>query len=157
MARLVLMCGLAGAGKSTYARALESRGWRRFSIDVEMWRLGHDESTTDLDELAAGIRAAHRQEIAQALDAGQDVVVDYSFSSRSQRDDYRALGRAHGAVVEVVYLETAEHVLRRRLAHRRGGHADDVIVEPELFERHRAGFEPPDDDEPDVTVISTLD
>jgi predicted kinase len=84
-------------------------------------------------------------------------VVDYSFWSRAQRDDYRALGRAHGAAVEVVvYLDTAEPVVRRRLAARRGSHADDFIVEARLLEQYVAGFEAPGPDEEDVTVVSTI-
>jgi predicted kinase len=155
VARLVLMCGLAGAGKSTYARQLEARGWRRFSIDSEAWRLGFVEAAAIPAEVTADIRARQRDEIAGALDAGEDVVVDYSFWSRAQREDYRGLGRLHGATVEVVYLETAVVVVQRRLAARRGAHADDFVVDAELLGRYVAGFEPPGPDEPDVTVIRT--
>ena len=31
------MCGIAGAGKTTYAKALEASGWVRLSIDEEVW------------------------------------------------------------------------------------------------------------------------
>jgi predicted kinase len=115
---MVLMCGLAGAGKSTYARDLEARGWIRFSIDAEAWELGFTDATAIPADVASDIRAHQRDEVASALDAGRDVVVGYSFWSRAQRDDYRALGRDHGADVEVVYLDTAEAVLRNRLVER---------------------------------------
>ncbi len=116
VARMVLTCGLAGAGKSTHARALEAQGWTRFSIDGEAWRLGFTEAAAIPAGVAREIRVRQRAAIADALDAGADVVVDYSFWSRAQRDDYRALGEAHGAVVEVVFFDTPEPVLRRRLA-----------------------------------------
>ena len=35
---VVLMCGIAGAGKTTYAKRLEARGYVRLSIDEELWR-----------------------------------------------------------------------------------------------------------------------
>ncbi|MFG3225768.1 AAA family ATPase [Kitasatospora sp. NPDC048194] len=35
---VVLMCGLPGAGKTTYARALVRRGYVRLSIDEVVWR-----------------------------------------------------------------------------------------------------------------------
>lgn len=153
MARLVLMCGLAGAGKSTYARGLEAQGWTRFSIDAEAFALGYRAASAIPAEVAARIRDAQRELIGRALDAGRDVVVDYSFWSRAQRDAYRGLGRAHGASVEVVLLATAEDVVRRRLAERRGKHADDFVVGEELLDGYLAGFEWPGEDEGDVTVV----
>ena len=35
--RVVLMCGVAGAGKTTYAKELEAQGYARLSIDEEVW------------------------------------------------------------------------------------------------------------------------
>lgn len=152
MARLVLMCGIAGSGKSTYARGLEAQGWLRFSIDAEAWERGLREVPLPADD-AAEIRAGQRTAIERALDEGCDVVVDYSFWSRAQRDDYRALGRAHGAEVEVVHLDVPVDELRRRLAERRTAHADDFVVPPEVLEGYVAGFERPGPDEDDVTVV----
>lgn len=149
------MCGLSGAGKSTYARELEVRGWVRFTIDSEAWQMGFIEAAAIPPEVAADIRTRQREAIALALDAGKDVVVDYSFWSRAQREDYRALGRSHGATVEVVYMKTPEAVARRRLAARRGAGADDFVVGADLFDRYVAGFEAPGSDERDVTVIAT--
>jgi predicted kinase len=36
--RVVLMCGIAGSGKTTYAQRLERDGYVRLSIDEEVWR-----------------------------------------------------------------------------------------------------------------------
>ena len=45
---VVMMCGLPGSGKSTYARVLERRGYTRLSIDEVVWaRIGRD--AVDLD------------------------------------------------------------------------------------------------------------
>lgn len=147
------MCGLAGAGKSTYARELETQGWVRFSIDREAWRAGFVDAASIPPEVAADIRARQRDAIVTTIRNGRDVVVDYSFWSRAQRDDYRALGRSEGATVEVVYLEAPEHVVRQRLAGRRGAHADDFVVGSDLLDRYLEGFEPPAADETDVRVI----
>ena len=157
MTRMRLMCGLAGAGKSTYARGLESQGWSRFSIDREVFAAGFTDAATVPSEIAADIQARQRAAIVAALRAGRDVVVDYAFWSRAERDDYRALGRAQGADVEVVYLRAPEELLRRRLRARRGDHADDLLVSATLLERYLAGFEPPAPDESDVRVIDVVD
>ena len=156
MTRLVLMCGVAGAGKSTYARRLEAEGWVRFSIDAEAWERGLREVPLP-EDAAAEIRAGQRARIEAALRGGQDVVVDYSFWSRAQRDDYRALGRACGADVEVVHLDVPAGELRRRLALRDTAHADDFVVPPEVLEQYLAGFERPGPDEDDVTVLAAAD
>lgn len=147
------MCGIAGSGKSTYARRLEDRGWLRFSIDAEAWERGLREVPLP-EDAAAEIRAHQRLRIEAALRAGRDVVVDYSFWSRAQRDDYRALGRACGAEVEVVHLDVPADELRRRLALRRTSHPDDFVVPPAVLERYVAGFERPGEDERDVTVLA---
>ena len=149
------MCGLAGAGKSTYARRLEERGWLRFSIDREAWGMGLVDVPFPPDA-SDDIRARQRREIADALRAGRDVVVDYSFWSRAQRDEYRELGRECGAVVDVVHLDVPEEELRRRLAERRGRHPDDYPV-ADLLAGYLSGFEAPGPDETDVTVVPFRD
>jgi predicted kinase len=149
------MCGVAGSGKSTYARRLEDTGWLRFTVDGAAWELGLTDARSVSDAIALDVRRRQREQIAEALDAGRDVVVDYSFWSRRQRDDYRALGRAHGAEVEVVHLDTAPDVVRRRLAQRRGAHADDFTVDAELLEHYLSVFRAPGPDEDDVTVVVT--
>lgn len=153
--RLVLMCGLTGAGKSTYARALEAQGFRRFAIDHDAWDLGYTDASTIPVPVVTAIRRRQRAEIAAALDDGMDVVVDHLHWSRRQRDDLRAFGRAHGAQVEVVFVDADPDVLRERLARRRGEGRDDFVVPPALFDDFRAGFQPPGDDETDVRRIRT--
>lgn len=34
---VVMMCGVAGSGKTTYAQQLEKEGYIRLSIDEELW------------------------------------------------------------------------------------------------------------------------
>ncbi|MDT9591474.1 GNAT family N-acetyltransferase [Nocardioides zeae] len=153
--RLVLTCGVAGSGKTTYARSLEARGWLRFSIDVELWALAPGEQ--DAERVAAGVRSRQQEEIVRALRHGRDVVADYASWSRAERDAYRTLAASCGARAEVVHLDTPADEIRRRLALRRGAHADDVVVDGALLDRYLADFEAPGPDEPDVTVLRPQD
>ena len=93
----------------------------RLSFDVEMWRRGITEVPLlpDVrDEIEAGLRAR----LLELVAAGSDVVLDFSFWSRSMRDDYRALLAPTGVVPETVYLATDRDTVLRRMQERRGSH-----------------------------------
>jgi hypothetical protein len=154
--RVVLMCGVAGSGKSTHAKELERQGWLRLSIDVEAWRRGHREMPLPV-ELTDDIRARQREVLVTAVRAGRDVVVDYSFWSRTQRDDYRQLARGAGAEVAVHYCPVTASTAHRRIAERNAGprSADSYAIEGEILTAYLAGFEEPEPDETDVTTVGT--
>lgn len=37
--KVIMMCGVCGSGKTTYAKKKEQEGYIRLSIDEEMWKL----------------------------------------------------------------------------------------------------------------------
>lgn len=154
--RVVLMCGVAGSGKSTHAKELERQGWLRLSIDVEAWRRGFRELPLPV-ELTDDIRAQQRRALVAAVRDGRDVVVDYSFWSRAQRDDYRRLAHDAGASVEVHYCPATVDAAHRRIADRNAGprSPDTYVVEAETLTAYLAGFEAPGPDETDVSVVQT--
>src|SRR3569832_116362 len=51
---VVMMCGVAGSGKTTFAQQLEQAGYVRLSIDEEIWstngRYGIDYSPDDYEQ-----------------------------------------------------------------------------------------------------------
>lgn len=154
MPRLVLTCGVAGSGKSTYARSLERQGWLRLSIDVAAHARGLTVHPLP-NRLTEEIRAEQRDELVTALRGGRDVVVDYSFWARAQREEYRALGRECAADVEVVWFDIGEDELRRRLQERDAQTGPDAVHVPHsLLERYLAGFEAPGPDETDVRRVA---
>lgn len=152
--RVVLMCGPAGSGKSTYATSLAANGWVRLSIDEEAWRMGHREMPLPR-VIADRIRADQRERLVQLVEAGRDVVVDYSFWRRADRDEYRELVRAHGGTTEVVYVRVSNDEVRRRM--RRRNHArldaDSFRIDAGLLDSYLDAFEHPEPDETDVRTI----
>ncbi|WP_405014640.1 AAA family ATPase [Kitasatospora sp. NBC_01539] len=145
---VVMMCGLPGSGKSTYAQALERRGYTRLSIDEVVWaRIGHD--AAELDPLEYGhLRSAVEQELwgelIRLMEAERPVVIDYSFWSRATRDRYKAVIENHGCRWELIRLKADRETLRRRLAVRnRRDDANSVTVSDELLDRYAATFEEP--------------
>lgn len=144
------MCGLPGAGKTTYAMELVRRGYVRLSIDEVVWeRLGQRDAGLVLeqeafDRLKEDVRREQRRELVGLMLTGRDVVVDYSFWSRAARDDYKALIESHGCRWELVHLKADRTTLERRLEVRNGEEgANSVTVDGRLFDRYLATFEEP--------------
>lgn len=144
------MCGLPGAGKTTYAMELVRRGYVRLSIDEVVWqRLGQRDAGLVLeaeafDQLKEEVRREQRQELVELMLAGRDVVVDYSFWSRAARDSYKALIESRGCRWELVHLKADRTTLERRLEVRNGKEgANSVTVDETLFNRYLANFEEP--------------
>lgn len=155
------MCGLPGAGKTTYAMELVRRGYARLSIDEAVWqRLGQRDAGLVLeaeafDQLKEEVRRQQRQELVELMLAGRDVVVDYSFWSRAARDDYKALVESHGGRWELVHLKADRTTLERRLAVRNGEEgANSVTVDEKLFNRYVANFEEPNGEGEQVLMQS---
>ncbi|MEV7188759.1 ATP-binding protein [Kitasatospora sp. NPDC093102] len=145
---VVMMCGLPGSGKSTYAQALEGRGYTRLSIDEVVWtRIGHDAADLDpaeYERLKSAIEQELWKELTRLMEAKLPVVIDYSFWSRATRDRYKRAIENHGCRWELTHLRTDLETLRRRLATRsRRNDANSVTVSDELLERYSANFEEP--------------
>ncbi|MGF0117591.1 AAA family ATPase [Promicromonospora sp. Marseille-Q5078] len=150
---LVLMCGPAGAGKSTRARRYAAAGFAVASVDEVAWEAGHAAAHPLPDDVAGRVADALRARVEELLDEGRDVVVDSSFWLRASRDEYRALGAAHGAETLVVYVETPRGVALARVAARGAAHAHDVVLAPDVAAAYHDGFEPPTPDEGPLEVV----
>ena len=70
---VVLICGIAGSGKTTCARELENAGYVRLSIDEEVWerfgRYGVDYSLAQYDEHSAIVERVLRARLVRLFDA----------------------------------------------------------------------------------------
>ena len=112
-ARLVLLCGLPGSGKTTTARQIAAEsGGVRFCPDDWMTALGIDL----FDEAARARIEALQWELAQELLAlHQTVIIEWGVWSRSERDVVRERARELDARVELVYLDVPVTVLLERL------------------------------------------
>lgn len=86
MAKMFLMCGHPGSGKSTYAKQFAKlNGFRYLSIDDMYACFNGDPTSHDnkFDVWITFFRQIHAAEVA-----GQDVVIDTNAPARSDRDEF---------------------------------------------------------------------
>ncbi len=103
--RLMLTCGLPGAGKTVLARRLAAdRRAVQLTKDDWLWGLG----ATPWDE-QLGSRVEHQLWLLaeRLLQIGQSVVLDFGLWARAERDAFRTAARDLGAGVELHYLDVA--------------------------------------------------
>ena len=156
-ARLILTCGLPGAGKTTLATQLAAdRSAVRLTKDEWLWALGStpwDEPTREKVEQELWRLA---QEI---LRLGLSVVVDFGLWARIERDEMRGVARGLGVGVELHYLDTPSDELWRRIEARNSEPPwDSYPIRRADFDRWLCVFQAPDpgelalfDSPPDAT------
>ncbi|WP_339317017.1 ATP-binding protein [Paenibacillus sp. FSL R10-2734] len=147
---VVMMCGVAGSGKTTFAQKLEKEGFARLSIDEDIWatygRFGMDYPEQNYELYKEQSEIKLRGELRNLILAKQDVVIDFSFWQRQRRNDYKQLIEAHGGVWELIYLKVQPDELRQRLlirSERFDANAAFTITEDTLT-RFLSGFETPE-------------
>src|SRR5687768_10767207 len=150
MPTLLLIIGLPGAGKTTLARQIErERGALRLTPDEWLARLGDVDFDRPPDEARRGAVEGLMWDVAaRALELGVDVVLDFGFWSRAERDVFRARAAALGARVELRYCDAPRDVLVQRLRARDAARplATYHVSEAQLDE-FIGWFEPPAADE----------
>jgi len=141
--RLILTCGLPGAGKTTLARHLaDSRDAVRLTSDDWIIALGSnpwDEAT----------RVAIERELwhltQEILRRGLSVVLDFGLWGRSERDAFRMAARDLGFGVELHYLDVPTHELWRRIDERNAESPwDSFPISRAHLDEWAATFQAPD-------------
>ena len=150
MATLHLLVGLPCAGKTTLAHTLE-RELPALRLTTDEWHLrlfGQDATDPAHDERHQALEALLWQVASRALSLGTDVVLDFGFWAREERETFRARAKALGASSELHFLDVAPEELLRRLAARNANPSEFAFVIPEEMMRPWiSSFEKPSADE----------
>jgi predicted kinase len=111
--RLILTCGLPGAGKTALARQLAAdRSAVRLTKDEWLWALGSTPWDAPTQEKVEHELWQLAQEI---LSLGLSVVLDFGLWARIERDGLRSVARGLGVGVELHYLDVPVDELWRRI------------------------------------------
>lgn len=143
--RLILLCGLAGAGKTTLAKELEAEGAVRMCPDEWLVALGFDIYDKD-----ARVAVENLQwELSRALVLrGMTVVDECGVWQRWERDLRRIWAREHGIPVELRFLDAPVDVLIARVAERNRTLPEGAPrIDPALVAFWDGRIERPDEEE----------
>lgn len=143
--RLILLCGLAGSGKTTLAKQLEVDGAVRMCPDEWLASLGFD----IYDAKARMAVEALQWDLSQTLALrGLTVVDECGFWQRPKRDLRRAWARENGVFVELRFLDEPIDVLTARVVERNRNLPDGAQrIEPGLVAFWSERLERPDAEE----------
>lgn len=155
MARLILVCGSTGAGKTTYsisfAKEIEAV---RFSIDPWMQTLySKDMKSLDYSWMIERVYRCYEQiwDVAkQILLLGGSVVLDLGFTTKAQRDIFVIKAKELGINPEVHYLDVPKDVRKKRVKERNASKDPDLFafeVTDMMFNFMEPRFEVPDEKE----------
>lgn len=149
MATAHLLFGYLGSGKTTLARKLEHRHRAvRFTPDEWMTRLyGEDPPAAIFQDKLAAVVELMEPMWARCLALGLDVVLDYGFWRRAERDSARRLIHGLGAKVLLYRVECPDDEARRRVDARNQASDRSLFIAPETFDVLKARFEPLQADE----------
>lgn len=129
-AKLWLMVGLPGAGKTTRAREL-AESHRALRLTPDEWHL---------DLFGTSLRADGKRDILEArlisialrtLRLGTSVILDFGLWGRDERSALRWLASEAGAVCEVVYLPVGLETQLARIADREIAAPGEYFAMPE--------------------------
>ena len=115
-ARLIIICGLPGSGKTTVAKCLEE--------SLHAVRLSPDEWMDDLsinlydEDTRARIESLQWQLGQKLLKLGLVVIIEWGTWGKSERDVLREGARKLGAAVELHYLSASPEILFERIQRR---------------------------------------
>lgn len=149
MAKLVIVCGLSFAGKSTLAHALAQQlGYAEVDVDDTKADL-HGPDVQDATLTRAEwdhIYAETDRHILQHLTSGTSVIDASRNFTRAERDHLRTLVAAQGYDSVVIHVTTSEASARQRWQTNRTNPSRRDVTDADFEDIVRA-MEPPSDDE----------
>jgi len=150
MPTLHLMVGLPCSGKTTLAQRLEIEK-AALRLTPDEWQVplfGQDAQEPEHDARHSLIEAMLWNIASRALVLGTNVILDFGFWAREEREDFRLRAKQLGASSEVHFLDVPDAELLRRLALRNSQPSQtSFYITEEMMRPWLAFFQKPTPDE----------
>ena len=161
--QLLLMCGVAGSGKSWLAqrlmpalRAIVLRSDLERKRQAGLTPLAPSGSALAQDlyapEVSAELYRYLSRCVRDTLSGGYDTIVDASFARRADRALFRSLAAQIGVYVRIVHCHASLSLLRERVAQRHCAGTDESEADVAVLDWQLTRFEPIEADE-QISVI----
>jgi len=149
MPEIILLCGLPGAGKTTWAKARAQQGAMVFNSDEWMLRLYGPRMPREVfDARLAACNDLVYEQTNRLVALGVDVVIDGMGWKRDQRRIAIDRLRPSGVTPKLMWFDVPLDELRRRLAVRNAALPPDTFeITGAMLEQFAGWFEPPAADE----------
>ena len=137
MTTLYLMVGLPCSGKTTRAKELENELFA-LRLTPDEWHVnlfGHDINDPEHDKRHNLIENMLWQIAARTLSLGTNVILDFGFWAKEEREDFRSRARKIGAGSEIVYMDIDEEELLKRVKIRNENLTNAIHYIPEEMMR----------------------
>ncbi len=157
MAKVIMMCGRICCGKSTYARRLRTEiNAAVLSIDEIMLAVFGQYAGEKHDEYVERLKKYFFGKSAELIEAGINVILDWGFWTREERQYARKFYAARDIGCELHYIDISDGLWSERLCKRnalvKSGKANDYFVDENLARKFASIFEQPDAEETDITI-----
>ncbi|UPX17303.1 uncharacterized protein EKO05_0007669 [Ascochyta rabiei] len=151
-----MTCGIAGAGKTTLANSIVKQHPQFTNISIDyiifsahgIYGIDYPASESLYDRYQDEADTIYLQTFYKLLAENKDIVLERSFYSKQDREDFRLIAKQHGARVVLVFLRAKDkEVLWNRIGTRRLNEktADSAFdISRETFEMYWDGFEDPE-------------
>lgn len=117
MTTLYLMVGLPCSGKTTRARELENE-LSALRLTPDEWHVslfGHDIFDPEHDKRHDLIESMLWQIAARVLSLGINIILDFGFWAKEEREHFRSQARRIGARSEIIFMDVEEEELMKRV------------------------------------------
>ena len=157
MAKVYILCGKICSGKSTYSQKLrKSQKAVILSVDdITLTLLGQNGGDT-LDVYVEKLEQYFFQKSVEIVETGINVILDWGFWTKAERDFAKEFYNSHGIEYEFHYISINDEEWYRRLDKRNNDvlekKSDAYYVDEGLAEKFKSIFEIPTKNEIDFWV-----
>ncbi len=148
MPKAILTCGKVCSGKSTLAKKLKAeRNAVILSCDELMLSLFDEQLGEKHNETVRKSEEYLLKKSVEILECGIDVILDWGFWTKSERQQVREFYHSHGFDIEWHFLNISDEQQKRNILKRNSERDENTyFISEEMAEKFNSIFENPEND-----------